>query len=355
MRVSEMALGGSRRRRWPLGLVVLGLLAGCGRGPAAAGGATGRPVTVTLGYFPNITHAPAIVGVEKGLFARHLGTGVKLRTATFNAGPAAVEALFAGAVDTAYIGPGPAINGFVKSKGEAIRIVSGSTSGGASLVVRQGIDRPFDLVGKKLATPQLGNTQDVALRTWLRKQGLKTDLHGGGDVSIVPQDNAQTLETFRLGAIDGAWAPEPWATRLVEEGGGKVLVDEATLWPGGRFVTTLLVVRTEFLKARPDLVKRLVQGHIAAIGFINASPGAARRLLNETIAELTGKQLPDRIIARAWERVEFSTDPVASSLEKMAGNATALGLLDRFDLDGIYELALLNQLMATGAKPEVNR
>jgi NitT/TauT family transport system substrate-binding protein len=213
-------------------------------GPSASAGDAVKGGTLRLGYFPNVTHAPAILGVENGTFAKALGKDVGLETKTFNAGPAAVEALLAGALDASYIGPNPAINAFAKSKGEAIRIIAGATSGGAALVVKPSITKAADLKGKKVASPQLGNTQDVALRAWLGEQGLKTNPQGGGDVSILPQENSQTLDTFKAGDIDGAWVPEPWVSRLVQEGSGKVLVDEKELWPGGRFVTTHLIVRT---------------------------------------------------------------------------------------------------------------
>src|SRR6185503_16835037 len=216
-----------------------------GSGVAAAQDKSSAPVNVRLGYFPNVTHAPALVGVEGGLFQKALGKNT-LDIKTYNAGPEEVTALLAGALDIGYIGPNPSVNAYVQSNGEAVRVVGGSTSGGAYLVVKPDINKASDLKGKRVASPQLGNTQDVALRAWLKKQGLKTDTQGGGDVSIKPQDNSQTLDTFKQGVIAGAWVPEPWATRLVKEGGGKVLVDERSLWPGGQFVTTHLIVSTSF-------------------------------------------------------------------------------------------------------------
>ncbi len=216
--------------------------------------------TLRLGYFPNVTHAPAIVGIENGILAEALGSGVVLEPHAFNAGPEVVEAIFNGALDASYIGPNPAINAFAQSDGQAIRIVSGTTSGGAALIVRDDITSPDQLAGTVLATPQLGNTQDVALRAWLLEQGYETDLEGGGDVSITPQANADALNAFIAGDIDGAWVPEPWSTRMVEEGGGRVLVNEADLWPDGDFVTTHLIVATEFLEEHPDVVKRLDRG-----------------------------------------------------------------------------------------------
>lgn len=332
--------------------------AGCGNdderdpGTAAAAPTTEAPVTVRLGYFPNITHATAIAGVERGIFAEALGPN-RLETQTFNAGPAAVEALLSGAIDATYIGPNPAINAYVKSGGKAVRIISGATSGGAALVVKPGITTPAQLKGKKLATPQLGNTQDVALRYWLSQQGLKTDPQGGGDVSIVPQENAQTLETFKAGAIDGAWLPEPWSTRLVREAGAHVLVDEATLWPGGRFVTTHLLVRTEFLEQHPAAVRALLRGQVEANDFVNGDPATAQRVVNDVIARITGKRLADPVIAAAWEHLTFTNDPVASSLRASAKHAEAVGLLDRVDLDGIYDLRPLNEVLRAAGQPEV--
>ncbi|HKE98927.1 MAG TPA: ABC transporter substrate-binding protein, partial [Actinomycetes bacterium] len=254
--------GPARPRRLAAVLALaLALSAAACSGGGSGGGEEG---TLRLGYFPNLTHATALVGIERGSFQRQLGA-VRLETRSFGAGPAATEALLSGAVDATYIGPNPAINAFVKSKGAAIRIISGATSGGAFLVVKPDIRSAADLKGRKLATPQLGNTQDVALRSWLDKQGLRTTPEGGGDVRIVPQENSQTLETFQSGGIDGAWVPEPWATRLQQEGGGKVLVNEADLWPGGQFVTTQLVVRTAYLADHPANVRALISGLLDAI------------------------------------------------------------------------------------------
>ena len=233
-------------------------LTACGSATAATG-ADGK-VAFRLGYLPNLTHASAIIGVDKGLFATALGNGVDLTTEPFNAGPSATEAFLAGEVDATFIGPSPAINAFVRSQGQALRIVSGATAGGASLVVKPGISSVAELRGKRIATPQLGNTQDVALRYWLGQNGLHTDTAGGGDVSILPQSNSQTLQTFKSGQIDGAWVPEPWATMLVDQAGGKVLVNEASLWPRGQFATTVLIVRTDYLMAHPDIIKDLLKG-----------------------------------------------------------------------------------------------
>lgn len=307
---------------------------------------------VRLGFFPNVTHAPALVGVEDGLFEEALGD-TKLTTQTFNAGPEAVEALFAEALDITYIGPNPAINAFAQSDGEAIRIVSGSTSGGAFLVTTPEITSAEDLKGEKIATPQLGNTQDVALRTWLAEEGLSTDTSGGGDVSIVPQANADTLTAFQNGDIAGAWVPEPWATRLIEEGGGKILVDEATLWPEGRYVTTHIIVRTAFLEEFPGTVKAILEGHQKALEEIESDPAAAQAAVNAQIEALTDKPLPTDVLAAAWENLTFTDDPIASSLQQSAKDAEELGLLDPVELEGIYDLSILNSLLVADGRPEV--
>jgi NitT/TauT family transport system substrate-binding protein len=299
-----------------------------------------------------VTHATAVVGIQNGIVAEALGTDVALQPQFFNAGPEVVEAIFSDALDASYIGPNPAINAFVRSQGEAIRIIAGSTSGGAALVVREGIDSPEELAGGTLATPQLGNTQDVALRAWLADQGFVTDLEGGGDVSILPQPNGQALEAFIAGEIDGAWVPEPWATRMVVEGGGSVLVDERDLWPDGAFVTTHLIVATRFLEEHPDVVKRLLEGHLQATEYVLADQQEAQQIVGDAIAEITGVAMPPPILAAAWENLTFTVDPIASSLLQSAANAKAVGLLDSDDLDGIYALDLLDQVLAAaGATP----
>jgi NitT/TauT family transport system substrate-binding protein len=310
--------------------------------------------TLRLGYFPNITHATAIVGVESGIFQKALGPGVTFTVSSFNAGPAASEALLNGAIDATFIGPNPAINAFAKSKGAAIRIVAGATSGGAYLVVKPDITSVAGLRGRKLASPQLGNTQDVALRTWLADNGLVTTKEGGGDVSILPQDNAQTLDAFKSGQIDGAWVPEPWATRLVQEGGGKVLVDEKTLWPGGQYVTTHLVVRTDYLQAHPDIIRALLAGELEANDLVNSDPAQAQTLTNQGIKKITSKTIADKVITAAWPNLTFTVDPIASSLKGSADHATKVGLLDPVDLTGIYDLTLLNELLQAAGKPAVS-
>ncbi|MEU4566895.1 ABC transporter substrate-binding protein [Micromonospora sp. NPDC023956] len=334
-------------------LVGLAALAACGGedDAGAAGGSSGA-TTLRLGYFPNITHAPAVVGVEKGIFADTLGTDVKLDPKTFNAGPAAIEAVFSGALDATYIGPNPTVNAYSKSKGEAVRVISGAASGGVALVVKPGITSVEQLRGKKIATPQLGNTQDVALRFWLKEKGITTTKEGGGDVKIVPQENAQTVETFNSGAIDGAWVPEPFVSRLVNAG-GTVLLDERDLWPDRKFVITNLIVSTTFLKAHPDVVKKLVEAQVAANEFVNTKPDEAQQAISDHIGRITGKPLDLKLIKQAWPTLEFTNDPIPSSLKTGLDHAVAVGLTQPVSLDGLYDLTYLNEVLKTQGKPEV--
>jgi sulfonate transport system substrate-binding protein len=332
-------------------LVALGLvLAACSSGAASPGGS----VDLRLGYFPNLTHATAIVGVDNGIFARNLGSNVHLKTSIFTAGPEEVTALFSNALDAAYMGPNPAINAYVKSSGAAIRIISGATSGGAFLVVKPSITSAADLKGKKIAAPQLGNTQDVALRNWLKSKGLSTTTAGGGDVKVVDQDNAQSLDTFKQGSIDGAWVPEPWASRLVIDGGGKVLVDERDLWPAGKYVTTQLVVRTAFLQQHPDVVENLLKGQVEANEFVNANAAQAKQIVGAGIQKLTGKALAPAVLDRAWGNLTFTDDPIASSLRLSAAASLALGFIKSSDLANIYDLTLLNKVLVAQGKQAIS-
>jgi NitT/TauT family transport system substrate-binding protein len=330
-------------------IATVGGLAACGGGsdqPASNG--NGTATVLRLGYFPNVTHATPLVGVAKGFYSKRLG-GTKLETQTFNAGPAEIEAMVTGSLDAGYLGPNPAINAWAKQH-DSIRIIAGATSAGASLVVQPGINSVADLKGKRLASPQLGNTQDVALRAWLTKNGLTpSSQQAQGDVAVEPTDNATTLQLFTDKKIDGAWVPEPWASRLVLDGGGKVLVDEKTLWPGGRFVTTHLIVRTDYLKKYPETVKALLQGQVDTVGWIGKNPAEAKTTANGEIARITKKGLRQNVLDRAWSNIQITNDPIASSLKKSADDAVAVGLLKQVDLKGIYDLSLLRSVLPPGA------
>ncbi|MDQ7877154.1 ABC transporter substrate-binding protein [Microbacterium sp. QXD-8] len=332
-----------------LGLVAA-MMAGCASAAADAGtGETAAPVDeLRLGYFANVTHAPALVGLEEGLFEDALGD-VDVTTQVFNAGPAAIEALSAGAIDATYIGPNPSINTFIQSGGESARIVAGAATGGAALVVREGIDSPDDLAGTTLASPQLGNTQDVALRKWLADEGFETDTSGGGDVQVTPTENAQTLTLFQQGELDGAWLPEPWVSRLVLDAGAHVLQDEADLWEDGEFPTTVLLVRKEFLDEHPDVVADLLKGHEAAVQWIADNPDEAPGVINGAIEKETGKPLDEAVIQRALEHVTFSVDPHADTFETLVENGIEAGTQKQGSIEGLFDLRLLNkQLEAEG-------
>lgn len=346
-------------RRTALALVLLLALAACGAPSAAPSpqpAAEAQPATLRLGYFPNLTHAVALVGVGRGTFQEAIG-GTTLETKTFNAGPALIEALFANEIDIAYIGPNPAINGYVKSDSAALRIIAGATSGGAMLVVRPdaGIAGVADLSGKKLATPQLGNTQDVALRHYLQQNGLET-ADKGGTVTIVPTQNPDILTLFTQGQIDGAWVPEPWAARLILEANGTILVDERDLWPDAKFVTTHVIVSTTFLANHPGLVKAFLRAHIATVDSINAEPEASKQLVNAEIERITTRGLPAEVLDTAWQTVEFTYDPLPPTLFVSADHAFALGFLGdtKPDLSKIYDLALLNELLRESGRTPVD-
>ncbi|HEV7680439.1 MAG TPA: ABC transporter substrate-binding protein [Candidatus Dormibacteraeota bacterium] len=334
-----------------LAAVATGGLAACG-GAQATGSGSGSPapegpVTLRLGYFPNLTHAVAMVGVEKGYLTQALGSTVTLKTQTFNAGPAAVEAIFGGALDIAYVGPNPAINAYSKSKGSLVRIVAGAASGGAALVVRKaaGITSAEQLRGRKLASPQLGNTQDVALRSYLAAHGIHVDAQGGGDATITSTDNATILQLFKAGSIDAAWMPEPWVTRLVSEAAGAVLVDERSLWPNGQFPTTEVLVTTQFLNAHPLTVQHFLEGHLASLQWLQANPAAGQSAVNDALLKLTQKKLDTTELATAWQNLQFTLDPLPAALAKQAAAAHDAGLVASTDLHGIMDLRILNSVL----------
>src|SRR3954470_24949752 len=323
-------------------------VAGCGgssggssSGSRAAGAA---PAELRLGYFAKVTHAAALIGVQQLFLADELGS-TKLTTQVFNAGPDEVEALFAGGLDAAYIGPSPTINAYGQSDGGAIRIIAGAASGGAELVVRDGINSAADLKGTTLASPQLGNTQDVALRTWLTSQGLKNSVDGGGDVTVAPTANSDVANLFDSGDLDGAWLPEPYASQLVLEHGAHVLVDEKDLWPGGQFVTTHLIVRTEFLQQHPDTVAALLRGHVQAVQFAETDAAGAKKAVNAGLEAAGGKPLSAGVLDRAWGELSVTYDPIASALEQSAKNGVTAGTTQHeVDLKGIYDLRPLNAI-----------
>ena len=307
-----------------------------------------KPVVVRVGYFPNLTHAQALIGRAGGQFEKALGPGVQIEWKAFNAGPSAIEALFADAVDLTYVGPNPTVTGYVRSQGEAVRVIAGAASGGASLVVRQGsgIQKAADFHGRKVASPQQGNTQDVALRAWLRANGMKPR-EKGGDVQVLPIANADQFTLFLKGQLDAAWAPEPWAARLVHEAGGKTFIDERDLWPNRQFVTTDLIVSPKYLKAHPDVVKNFLRAHVDLTDWINKNSTQAKQVLNQQLQKETGKALPADVLDEAFSRMSVTYDPIRSALQKATQQAYDEGFLGRTqpDLSGLFDLTLLNEVL----------
>jgi NitT/TauT family transport system substrate-binding protein len=310
-------------------------------------GAEGQNV-IRVGHFPNVTHAQAVLGRGNGAFEKALGSQTRVQWKAFNAGPAVVEALFAGEIDLAYIGPSPAITAYVRSQGAALRVVAGATSGGAALVVRSdsGIKSASDFHGKKVASPQFGNTQDIALRDWLGKNGLKPR-ERGGDVQITPIANPDQLTLFLQKQLDAAWAPEPWAARLIHEGGGRLLVDERDEWPNRQFASALVVVSKKFLDQHPDVVKRWLATHVDLTNWIIKNKADAKHQINAEIAKETGKALADPVLDDAFSRLDVTVDPIRSSVQLSAQHAADLGLFGgkKPDVNGLFDLTLLNQVL----------
>ena len=330
------------------------LLAGCSSSSSSsAGSATdanaggGSPVTVRLGLLSNITHASALIALKNGYFTKALGSAGTVKATAFSAGTEETTAILSGQLDAAYVGPNPAINAWQKSDGKAIKIVSGAATGGASIVVKKGITSAAQLKGKSLATPSLGNTQDVALRYWLKQYGLATTTTGGGEALIKPtMPNSAAVLEFKSGQIAGGSEPAPYDIQMVSDG-GTVLLSE----PG---VTTLLVVTQSFLSAHPDIVADLVKAQVQANAFIKSNPTQAQADANAELASYTGKPLKADLVAASFKEITFTNDPAAASLKTDADQATSLGLLKPVDLTGIYQLGPLNQALAAAGESQIS-
>lgn len=324
---------------------LLALLAATGLGcKKSGGGAGGDPnAPLRLGFFPNITHAQALVGNDEGAFAAEPGIG-RLEVKQFNAGPAAMEALVAGSLDVSYVGTGPAINTYLKA-GRELRIIAGAVNGGAVLVTRTA-KSAAELKGKKLASPQIGNSQDIALRHWLKQQGLKAASEPGGDVQVVPLSNPDILGQYLRGGIEGAWVPEPWGARMVAEGGGQILVDERDLWPQRRFPTTVLVTTKKVLETRRPQIAALLRAHMLLTERWRTAPEGFTSAVNTAFGKLTSKPLAPAILEDAFSRLEPSLDPEQAALAEAARHARELSYLPTDDISGLVELSLLNELRA---------
>jgi NitT/TauT family transport system substrate-binding protein len=309
-----------------------------------------------IGYFPNINHAQAVIGLGNGDFQEALGEDIKVETQIFNAGPSVIEALRANAIDVSYVGSNPAINGYVVTNGQGLRIVSGAASGGAVFVVRNdaGIDSVDDFANKKFGSPGLGNTQDVALRKYLLENGYETK-EKGGNVEVLPAKNADILTLMEKKDIDGAWVPEPWGAKLVKEANGRIFLDERELWPEGEFVTAHIIVRTEYLEDNPDTIRKLLEAHIDETNWINENPDEAMQVFNAELETLTGKTIPEDEFEAGLSRMTLTWDPVKESLFQSANDAFEIGFLgeERPDLSGIYDLTLLNGVLRERELPEI--
>jgi NitT/TauT family transport system substrate-binding protein len=348
----------SRRRLRALALALVALtavtaLAGCAqRETAQAVGPVGPAAELRLGYLPNITHAPALIGVANRYLQQELGA-TTLTTQTFNAGPEQVAALLGGSLDAGFIGPSPAINAFATSNGEAVRLVAGSTSRGAQLVVSPGITTPAQLRGRIVATPQAGNTQDVALKKWLEENDLANGT-GPDAVTVQNIENPRTLDLFRSGEVAGGWLPEPWSSRLVDAG-ARVLVDERTLWPDGKFPTTVLIVRTQFLRDHPQTVEALLRAHQRSIEFATTQQVQAKTVTNDAIEQITNSALAPAVLDRAFTELTFDIDPLAATFPQLSKDSVTAGATPaETDLAGFVDVTALNTVLAAAGRPPVD-
>jgi NitT/TauT family transport system substrate-binding protein len=316
------------------------------------------PSTVNLGYLVNLTHAPALIGVSQGFFQGAMPKGTTVNTTTFSTGTLESEALLGGTLDAAFVGPGPAINAFIKTKGKVV-IVAGAASGGAGLVVSSKIAEgnfPADLAGTTLSTPSLGNTQDIALRTWLATKGLTSSVNGGGQVNIdTSSGNSVSLQNFEAGKIAGGWVPEPYESEFILQGNGMLAVDEASLWPNGEFPTTVLVVTQSLLQNHPDIVNDLLKGLVKSVNWINSNESSAPAAVNTALAATTGgKLLKSAVLKLAWTHLSFLLDPLAADLQTDANDSQKLGFTSTANIKGILDLGPLNAILTAAGSPTVS-
>jgi NitT/TauT family transport system substrate-binding protein len=355
---------GTRRVATSLALASAAVLvAACGSSSTGSGtGATAKPqpdpATLNLGYLVNFTHAPALIGVTQGYFQKAMPSGTTVKTTTFTSGTPESEALLGGTLDAAFVGPGPAINAFIKTKGKVF-IIAGTASGGAGLVVSSAIasgNFPADLAGKTLASPSLGNTQDIALRTWLGTKGLTSNVNGGGQVNIdTSSGNSVSLQNFEAGKIAGGWVPEPYESEFILQGKGTLAVDESSLWPNGQFPSTVLVVTQSLLQNHPDIVSDLLKGLVQSVNWINSNESTAPDAVNTALAATTGgKALKSNVLALAWTHLSFTLDPFAADLQTNANEAEKLGFNSSSNIKGILDLGPLNAILKAAGDPTVS-
>ena len=300
---------------------------------------------IRVAFFPSISHAAPIVGIENGIFERSIGQEIKIETKLFDSGPQVIESIFANSIDVAYVGPGPVINGFLKSNGNDIKILAGASSGGASFIIHpdSGLDSIENFDGKRIASPQISNSQDVSLRHYLASNNLQP-VEKGGTVFVLNISNPDIYTLFAKGEIDGAWVPEPWATMLVEELDGVRLFNEENLWPNEEFTSVLLIARTDYLEKNPELVKNWLKSHEETIAWINANPDKSKSIFEGFLKKHMGKSLPTKIIDESFSNLTITSDPIKSSVLIFAERADSLGYLGRdgYNLDGIFYQSDLN-------------
>jgi len=305
--------------------------------------------TVRVAFFPNLGHSIAIVGTEKGIFAEKLSNQTVIETRLFDSGPQVIESIFANEIDLAYVGPGPAINGFLKSDGKALKILAGAASGGVSLVIHPNskIESVTDFPGKRIAAPQIGNTQDISLRNYLYQNNLKP-AEKGGSVYVINVVNPDIFTLFSKGELDAAWVPEPWATRLVQQLDGIRLFQEKDLWPDQKFSSAVLIVRSEFLEKHPDIVQKWVEAHVQTSDWINEHPAETKLIFNDFLKKKTGKTFSSEILNEAFSNLQITSDPIESSINTFAERANSLGYLGRegYSLEGIFYTEPLNSITA---------
>lgn len=294
---------------------------------------------IRVAYFPNINHAVPIIGMEKGIFQDQIGNNTVIESRLFDAGPQVIESIFAGSIDIAYVGPGPAINGFLKSENHNVKILSGAASGGASLIVHPNskINSVADFGGKRIAAPQIGNTQDISLRNYLSENGLKPAEKGGSVIVLnIPNPDIYTL--FAKGDIDAAWVPEPTATILVQQLNGTRLFNEEELWPDNRFASVLLIAREEYVNQNPEVINKWLEAHQQTVDWINSNPEQTRVIFIQFMKKETGKSLSDKLVDESLSNLEITSDPIVSSIHTFAKRADSLGYLGRhgYSLDGIF-------------------
>jgi len=300
---------------------------------------------IRVAFFPSIGHIIPIVGLEEKIFEKGIGEEKQIETKLFDSGPQVIESIFSGSIDVAYVGPGPIINGFLKSDGKDIKILSGAASGGASFIIQpnSGLESLENFDGKRIASPQISNSQDVSLRHYLESHDLKS-IEKGGTVFVLNISNPDIYTLFAKGDIDGAWVPEPWATMLVQELDGIRLFNEEKLWPNEEFASVLLIVRTEYLENNPETIQKWVESHEKTVTWINSNPDKSKLLFSSFLIDYMGKSLPTKIIDESFSNISITSDPIKNSVIIFAERADSLGYLGRsgYNLDGIFYNAVLN-------------